>query len=231
MSNLDNSLSQGLGSILNGISGFFHIFDLPFFVSGIVISSSVAIFTVNTENYSALTIPFPEWVSGIIFLVITYVFGLIAFALGRKINDICFRKDTLKAGFQRLLESHHLTELETVKKYSETDSHWHLYARFWQELVHYKENKIALKHITRYWALAALFDSLATSFLIVALLFVASSCPLILEPLIKYYVSIPLAILSFLISVLCLWQGAKFFEYQIVDLIATIATAKSHLIE
>lgn len=226
MSNYENSLSQGVGSILNGISGFFHIFDLPFFVSGILISSTVSIYTLNTSKFDPPDTPFPDWLIWILFFVLTYVIGLVAFAIGRWVNDKWFRKNVLDKDFRDLINNHNLNKKDFVKTYDKNDN-WELYARLWQELVHSKDNSLAIKHLSRYWALSALFDGVAISFFTISVLTFVSNYSWFFEPIFSSKLNWTLTISFFLLFILSLGQGAKYYKYQIADLIATIATIKN----
>lgn len=226
-----SNISQGLGSIFERISNFFHIFDLPFFVSGSVILGSMFFGGMQAFEIGIDSSPLPNWLTIFFTLITTYVLGLMSFTIGRKLNE-SLRSKILKEKFEKAIEHHHLNEIPTVKKYSldnEDGENWYLYTRMWQDLVAHRSGSKIFKHLSRYWALTALYDSLAFAFVIwglVLLILIISKT--FITPL-SVTISLLGAISFFILSHFAFKQAIIYYEYQIEDLVASSAASKEQI--
>src|ERR1044072_5292369 len=219
---LIDETAQGLKSVLGRLGEFFHILDLSFFVAGAVSVGALSFLFVKLGLVG--TFPFAPWVAGLSLIIACYVCGLICFSVGRPINRLLFRHRVLKSLMRQSIEVHQLT-FSWIPIYLQTGDRelWRLYIRLWQELAAKHARGVAYSHLSRYWAMAATYDSLAVSLLLWAgvLSFVgAFGSP---PP------SAGQTIVAVAILIASAWaalsQGAKYYEFQVEDLVAALAVA------
>jgi hypothetical protein len=98
--------------------------------------------------------------------------------------------------------------------------HWRLYALMWQQLVLERPTSVALRHLSRYWAMAATYDGLGASFLLWAALVASMRIPGTLPEILNLRMTLTGVGASLLASLLCFRQGMKYYEYQVEDLVA-----------
>ena len=127
---------------------------------------------------------------------------------------------------RQALDVHGLSD-PTIERYLSAGESvlWRLYIRLWQELAHKHSHSIAFTHLSRYWAMAATFDGVGVSLLLWAASLLAASC--IAPPLIGIIPAGACAILLFLGAIVCFRQGGKYYEFQVEDLVAALAVART----
>jgi hypothetical protein len=225
---LADEAAEGVRTLFSRLGEFFHIFDLSFLVSG-VLTLSALIFLFMRLGFR-LELPFAGWVSGLALIIVAYVCGLVSFALGRSLNGKLFRRTAL-ANLKAAVVGQGLTG-EAVRKFLDSEEPtgfplWRLYIRLWQQLAYKHPHSVAFHHLSRYWAMAATYDGVAVSLMV---------WTIVVTPVDLFgsvYLSLPLTLVVMLAllfaSLLCLRQGAKYYEFQVEDLVAALAVAQSRI--
>jgi hypothetical protein len=226
---LTEEAAQGFRNISERIGEFFHLFDLSFFVSGFVLLGALTFLQIRLDIW--ITFPFQQWLKVVAVIIAIYVSGLVAFAAGRLINGRFWRRSLLE---RRLSESIRLHDLESgaIKAYLGDGSRphlWRLYIRMWAEVAHRQPESIAYRHLTRYWVMAATYDGVGFALLIWAAILFSSQFPFFTLPLSPWLANISSG-LFIGASLLAFNRGAAYYEYQIEDVIAELASMKSPLL-
>jgi hypothetical protein len=219
---LVDETAQGLRSVLGRLGEFFHIFDLSFFVAGAVSVGALCFLFVKLDLLG--NFPFAPWVAGLSLIIACYVCGLICFSVGRPINRLLFRRRVLKSLMRPSIQVHQLGfSWMPVYLQAADDELWRLYIRLWQELAAKHARGVAYSHLSRYWAMAATYDSLAVSLLIWAgVLGYVGACES--PPPSGWQAIVAVAILLGS-AWRALSQGGKYYEFQVEDLVAALAVA------
>lgn len=222
-------VTEGLRSIFARLGEFFHLFDLSFFVSGTVTFGAFSVLYVKVD--APRTFPFTNWVGAVALIVSCYVCGLISFAAGRLLNGRTFRKKKLAEVLETALTEHEVGS-PIIEKYLTAYPEkrlWRLYIRLWQDIAQTRSQSVAFSHLSRYWVMAATYDGLAASFILWAITsLLVSSSAVAKQPISSIAAAIICA--AFLgASLLCLQQAANYYEYQIEDLVASLAATRANL--
>ncbi len=226
---ITHEATEGLRSIFERIGEFFHLFDLSFFVSGFVLFGALVFL------YLKLQLPrvflFPNWVAVVTLIIGVYVCGLLAFAGGRLLNGRLFRRPVLH---RTLIEAIQLHDLDSgaVKAYLGDGSIrrvWRLYIRMWAEVAHRQPTSIAYHNLSRYWVMAATYDGLGFALFVWAIVVCTSQFGVVPAPLSGWLANTGAALLVGA-GILALQRGAAYYEYQVEELVAELATIKSPLL-
>lgn len=218
--------AEGVRSVFSRLGEFFHIFDLSFLVSGATTLGAL-LFLSGRLNLS-IALPDSSWIVGFALIIASYVCGLVSFAVGRSLNGRLFRQSAL-SHFKQAIEGQGLKGniVTSFLQGEKQDGYplWRLYIRLWQQLAEKHPNSVAFHHLSRYWAMAATYDGVAFSLLAwaVALTPIALLGTNPLSPTL----ALASMILLILAAIACLRQGAKYYEFQVEDLVAALAVAKS----
>jgi hypothetical protein len=161
---LIDDAADGLKSLLGRLGEFFHIFDLSFFVAGAVSFGAISFLFIKLGLVGAFS--FAPWVAGLAIVIACYVCGLVCFSLGRPLNRVLFRRRVLDNLLHRSIKVHQLT-FPRMSSYLESGNEelWRLYIRLWQQLAAKHARSVSFSHLSRYWAMAAIYDSLAVALL------------------------------------------------------------------
>jgi len=219
------SIYSGIGSIFERIGDFFHIFDLSFFVAGVLTFGAFVFLYV--ELGLRREFPLQEWAGTVGVIVGCYICGIISFASGRVLNG--FRATKLKQ--LMLAVRAHSIVLAPKCNYDSTDrkAHIRLYVRMWAEIT-YDAHPLVLKHLMRYWAIAATYDGVGFSFIVWALILFT----LRLKDIAPVPLSDPIAysgiILCLIAATIAFYQGAKYYGHQIEDVVAYFAVRSGKLV-
>lgn len=225
---IGSEVASGLRSIFERIGEFFHIFDLSFFVGGAMTFGAVA-FTYLKMEYPR-QFPFAPWVGVLAIIVACYVFGLIAFAVGREVSGRTFRRDALDRVLPLAVTAHSISgEIITSYTAGEKPRLWWLYIRMWSEIAHEKSAPIVLHHLMRYWAMSATYDCVAFSFIVWAAALIAVQFRLIAPDPIGHGIGTVAAALCICAALFAFRRGANYFEYQIEDVVAHFAVMRCSL--
>jgi hypothetical protein len=221
-------LAKGVSSVFDRLSEFFHIFDLSYIVSGVAMFGALSF--LYLRNYAPQPIPFAPWVGVAALIVACYICGLLSFALGRLINTEVFRKRVMKRTVRSVIAGHGLTA-PVMAKYAETkEGDRSLYTRLWAEVSNNHSEKAVFRHLLRYWVMAATYDGVGAALLIWAAVLLACGCPWIITRPLAWPVALTGFFAFFAASALAFHRGAGYLEYQLEDLIATLAAAKEPLL-
>jgi hypothetical protein len=224
---LTEDATEGLRSLFSRLGEFFHIFDLSFLVSGAATLGALAFL----GSRLGLSIDLPSgWILGFALIITAYVCGLVSFALGRLLNGMLFRKSAL-THFESALAGQNL-QGSMIAKYLESGKSggyplWRLYIRLWQQLAAKHPTSVAFHHLSRYWAMAATYDGVAIS--LTAWAVALTPMPLFGRSFLTP--SLTLVAMAVLLgaAIACLRQGAKYYEFQVEDLVAALAVANSRV--
>jgi len=232
-------IGKALKVIFDKLSDFFDIFDLSFFVSGVFSTGIVygwITFRGFDQSSSLSSLPV------IVVILICYIAGLTSFAVGRwlrtgvigfiKKKYIRFRyKDfAFDRFFIKILKAHGLDQDSTIKDYLERSLYrgtWRLYVRLWAEVRATSDLTQSLSFLKRYWVMAATYDGLTFSFLLGILLIIEIQIDAgrTLSEGIPYFFGI--ISFFFIILIICLREANRFLEYQVEELVATVAAYRA----
>ena len=220
-------IAEGLHSIFERLGEFFHLFDLSFFVSGATTFGALTVLYLRLDLPRAF--PFASWVGALALVLACYVCGLMSFSAGRALNGRLFRRRLLETKLPASLAAHGLTVDGAY--YENAAGALSLYERLWQDLTHYRPRSLALSHLSRYWVMAATYDGLGVSFLV--WMFVALSSLVWPHAIVTIprYGSVGAAVVFLSLAVLAFAQSAKFYHYQVEDIVAALAASRSKLRE
>lgn len=220
-------VGEGLRAVFDRIGEFFHLFDLSFLVSGASTFSALAVLYVRLG--APRVFPFAEWVGVFALIIACYICGLMSFAVGRLLNGRWFRRNALSKSLSAAMVGHQIDSV-ILQGYRRPQSDpWHLYTRLWQDAAHRAAGSLTLRHLMRYWAMAATFDGLAFSFFVWGVVAILASTGMAEAPL-RLSAGVALFVVFVLLGVVALWQGAKYYEYQIEDIVASLAATKGALV-
>jgi len=219
---------SGVRSLFDRIGEFFHIFDLSFFVSGVMTFGALVFVYLRLEY--PRDFPFAPWVSVLAIIIACYVCGLIAFAVGRGISGPTFRRNKLEITLPRALDAHDLKD-DVINRYRGEKEKWlwWLYIRMWSDLAHEKSAPLVLHHLMRYWAMAATYDSVAFSFVVWAFALIAMQFDFITAKPIGHGIGTIGALLCLAAAFFAFRRGANYYEYQIEDVVAHFVVARCRL--
>ncbi len=174
------------------IASFFDIFDLSFFVSGVLCLGAIAFWYELSDK--AFSFDFDGWLRIFQLVIICYVLGLISFSSGRwlrtgfigreircayrKISGVPNNSQSSSRGyFRTLLISHNLTGQDFIKDYPKCHEDDRvadcLYQRMWAEIRQSRDLAPSLVLLNRWWVMAATYDGIAMSLIFYILIFTA----------------------------------------------------------
>lgn len=214
--------ADGLKSLFGRLGEFFHIFDLSFFVAGTLSFGAAAFVYVHLSFHTPF--PFPAWVAGLGVILACYICGLLSFAVGRLINGQFRRRVVLERLLRPAVEMHALHGKATDGFLAHSTNQWQAwryYIRLWQEMTWRHSRTVAFAHLSRYWAMAATFDGLGAAFILWAIAVVAVK--VLGLSMMGSVAVISVGVLCVATAALCFYQGGKYYEAQVEDLIAVLA--------
>lgn len=222
--------AEGVRSLFSRLGEFFHIFDLSFLVSGVTTLGAL-LFLHYRLGFSA-HFPVSGWITGFGLIMAAYVCGLVSFSAGRALNTKIYRKRRISYLTYALIDQklqgrfvEHVTEFFQRNNKNDQWRLWRLYARLWQQLAEKHPNSAAFRHVHRYWAMAATYDGVAVSLLVWAI--AVAPIPLFGNSFLPLKLALLASAVLIASALLCLWQGAKYYEFQIEDLVAALAVMGS----
>ncbi len=235
-------IGKALKTIFDKLSDFFDIFDLSFFVSGVATTICVLLWM----NLRGLNVEYP--LSGsipiIAAILICYISGLISFATGRwirmglggwvksRLGKRMNRYDAFDENFIRIINAHGLESNLLFKKYLERTEFrgtWRLYVRLWAEIRQDPQFTNSLSFLKRYWVMAATYDGLSITLLIALTLTVESWIGVVATSSIDNHIFGGIALgIQLLMFLACIREADRFVDYQVEEVVATIATNESN---
>jgi hypothetical protein len=221
-------LAKGVSSIFDRLSEFFHIFDLSYIVSGVAAFGALVFLYLRTHKPSAF--PFADWVGVVAIIVACYICGLLSFAAGRLVNGKLFRKRVMRRTVRAVIADHALDAPVAEKYPTNEDGDRSLYTRLWAEVSNNHSDKAVFRHLLRYWVMAATYDGVGAALVLWAIVILASgTVVLVAHPISTFHAIVGSAML-FGAATLAFHRGAAYLEYQLEDLVATLAAAKEPLL-
>ena len=224
-------LGEALKSIFDKVSDFFDIFDLSFIVSGATSFSAIAFWWYLADRPSPVDLR-----SGLgIFATVMscYVSGLACFAVGRWIRTTSYARKTAKftTAMTTILTAHGLDTEEPFAGYlARAESHgaWRLYVRLWAELRRKLHPSPSLSLLNRYWVLAATYDGLVIAEALWIIVILGWTLGLSGANRLNPIIGIPTCLGLGLALVASLREAGRYVQYQVEELVATIAALREH---
>ena len=235
-------VGKALKSIFDKLSDFFDIFDLSFFVSGVALTGSILFWLNEREMYTFQEIQFKGII--IVYILICYIAGMIAFATGRWIRIVVWenlkslfkkknRFELFDEYFKEVIKAHELNNNPTIKEYLNKQElrSWRLYIRLWAVIRENKKYANSLSIIKRYWVMAATYDGLSF-FSLIATLITADLGFGILGDKTITNCCVVFPIIAFTLSafLICIREADRYLKNQVEEVIATIAAGEKECI-
>jgi hypothetical protein len=217
--------------VFSKVSGFFDIFDLSFFVSGL--ASATAITTYLHITSVPITMIVETKVGIFLAAIVSYSLGLISFASGRfiqqwfaKIYHSNHQEISQDHYFVEALKAHGLMDDRFVKEYFDRgpEGRSALYTLLWAQLRHSQRVSASLTLLNSYWVKAATYDGLAVSSILWFFLIVCNLFDWLVPNFLGLIPSIVSATILLIFIFACLREGQRYREYQAQELVATIAS-------
>ena len=234
-------VGKAFKSIFDKLSDFFDILDLSFFVSGVALTLSILFWLNQRDLCTFQEIQFNGIL--IVYILICYINGMIAFALGRwirmgmweNIKSKLFKKNdrfkSFEIYFEEMIKAHGLENNPTIEKYLERKGAWRLYIRLWAVIRENKKYANSLSVIKRYWVMAATFDGLSIFSLIAILITSDFGFGIIGKKIITHCWAVyPILIIFLFTFFACIREAGRCVEHQIEEVVATIAAGESKIL-
>jgi hypothetical protein len=221
-------LGEALKVIFEKIAGFFDIFDLSFFVSGALTLGAV-LFSLYSAGF-AIPPVVEGWKEVLGIVLGSYIGGLLSFAAGRWL-----RMSVVKRGESRSFHRHFLGALEAHDLASKSPfatyldrprllGSWRLYVRLWAEARKTDRMSSSLIFLNRYWGMAATYDGIGFALILwIVVLGVKSWVQPSMPPLLTVVLLLTLVVLAYA----CFREAARFVNFQMEELVATIAAQRA----
>jgi hypothetical protein len=224
-------IAQGLRSIFDRIGEFFHLFDLSFLVSGASTFAAAAFFYIRA-GYSR-EFPFAQWVGVGAVIIGSYICGLLAFAAGRWLNGKVFRRTLLERRLKEAINIHGLKS-PIISLYLGQQpvraGVWRLYIRMWSEIAQSQSGSVTFQNLSRYWVMAATYDGVGFSLLLWGGVLLLTGCELFVQHTLSARLSIFGALVAWLFALVAFKRAADYYEYQIEDVVASLAAARQKVV-
>lgn len=233
-------VTDAVKPLIERLVDIFGVFDLSFFVAGAVCFGALAFCVYASSGPKPIELDLSKLVglqSGAV-IVACYVLGLVCFAAGRRIRWLFYPAAKLYRSLPSKLRDFGLHERyaaflpEEPKADASPEAWWayvgtmkHLYTRLWAEARQSKELIPSFNLLMRYWVMAAMCDGLAAAFLVWSAAWAywvfAAAHPAIPPPSLVIKIAVlPASVAAF---VACLGEGNRYGEYQMSELIASLA--------
>jgi hypothetical protein len=233
-------IGKALKTIFDKLSDFFDIFDLSFFVSGVATTLSIVFWLNIREIFIISSINFDGFF--IVEILICYISGLVSFAAGRfirmgfggwlssKFGKKIKRNDSFDSKLLCIIKAHGLEENPIFQSYllrTEFRGTWRLYVRLWAVLRGNPKYSQSISLLRRYWVMAATYDGLSISIMIIIFMFLdlligITGAPFSINP----YLSIIFILSLIFFFFACLREANRYVLYQIEEVIGTIAAGE-----
>lgn len=223
-------MSTEISHLIERVARFFDIFDLSFIVSGtaatgalVVLANASSIATIQPGSFS--------FIESVLAIFVAYILGLLCFAFGRWLR-LGLTKQSARENFDKrfkdVLGGHGLLQVREIDEYiqrEESRGVWKLYVRLWAEVRHSCENAPSVSLINRYWVMAATYDGLAVAiaFWLAPAIILGNRVFPDENLLVVFCAFIAIAVAS----LACSREAGRYFNYQIEELVATIAANRA----
>lgn len=225
-------LAEAFKSFFEKISDFFDIFDLSFFISGLIASSAVA-FGMYIYGFNILKINFSPL--GYVYIaVIVYVFGLLCFSIGKILRSLLkfLDKHNIEYYVQEYLKAHNLSEDPLYKKYLTNDAgKMQLYVFFWARIRHNPVYAPTYSLLKYYWVRTAVYDGLMVAVILWSIVLFGWIYHFPIDIFAAKMACVVSSIFLLFASIACAMESFRHRKCQVEELIAAIAEvhdAKEH---
>lgn len=236
MANATEDVATGVKGLFDRVGEFFHIFDLSFLVAG-ASTLSALLFAIGVTPWALAGLKLSLG-GGVALLLLVYIAGLLSFAIGRQISVQVFRTGILRQSLKTALQWNGLESVPSIevflkdpKKADDAEGslgEQTLYGRLWQELATRQPKSLPFYHVSRYWAMAATYDGVAASFLAWCVAGIVAGIPHV-APL-RVTIELLIAPVAAGAAVICFRQAARYYRYQIGDVVAALAATRASLV-
>lgn len=226
---------EALRLLVERLSVLFDVFDLSYIISGIsTFTFFIALGQLIGIDMKAFFKMDYWWVYGIFGV---YVSGIISFSSGRwlrqSLSNILRRKDRITdfdVKFREILGAHNLTKDTIFDEYllAGSKGSWRLYIRMWAELRHKEVALPSLQLVKKYWVMAATYDGLCISILLWCVYFIISSSEALGNDTWPLNLGLLISFILILFSAACMREASRYVDYQIEDVVATIAAIRAN---
>lgn len=225
------SIAELIKVLVAKISTLFDVFDVSFFVSG---GTCMLAFAYLRSIYGE-ALPFPDGALGVAAAIAgSYIMGLLCFAAGRWLRRAIFGRPwqvNFEARLEQAMRAHGLDEEPSLARYFERKTKGRdLYPRLWAEVRQADHLRESFDLLRSYWVRAAVYDGL----LCVLVIWGFAIGLALFEPNgLKNAREVGGAILGCLAIGLatCSREAARSEEYQIDEIVATLAYARDRRAE
>jgi hypothetical protein len=210
-------LAGALNAVLSKFGDFVDIFDLSFFVSGAVCLAALAFG--NAHGHFVSPAAFGEGYNAIMFLVGSYVLGLICFGFGRMLRPK--RSSLFAADFKSIVERHGLGDRYASYLSDRPGDAMLLYNRMWAIIRHNSALSSSFTLLRRYWSMAATYDGLLTALIVWWAVCLYWVIDLDARPPLALRI-VPLVVLP-IACYICRREANRLTRFQMEELVASIA--------
>ncbi len=217
-------------NLIARIGEIFGVFDLSFFVAGVVCLGAIIFGAYVFGARWASHVKLGAWGAAHVVAAVlaSYVLGMVCFSLGRTVGRR-FRRDRrlhaqLRSHLIRFgLEPRYGSLLPSAKDPHAEDRYSLLYTRLWAEVRQTQELAPSFNLVTRYWVMAAMCDGLAAAFAIWTVIwaFWATSSGTVPHPSTQILVLGGVGLAG--AALLCFVEALRYSEYQMYEVVATLA--------
>jgi hypothetical protein len=223
--------AEGLRAVLQRIADFFDIFDLSFIISGAVTLAALAFWGWRVRVPLP---PLPEgWIAGIAVIVACYVLGVLCFAIGRWFRA-GWRAERTGGGvndkFLEVLQAHGLSKIPSISDYLDrrnAQGEARLYVRLWAEIRQCPDLATSFYLLRRYWVMAATYDGMVVALTVWMVTIVACVFGLGGGPPMDMFVGFIIVVALIVSAVACAREAGRYVDYQIEELVASIAAKRA----
>lgn len=209
-------MNLGIQKIIDRISDIFTIFDFSYLVSGI---TTLLMICYGLWHCDMLQWPDNFLIKGTFFVIMSYLCGLISFAIGKFLRPyyvILEGRGNINVRF--------MEKFRTVVAYGKDSDHplkecttegecKLYYTEMWSFLRQCEGAASTLSFINRYWVMQAVYEGLAASFLIgaaIGVLLLCEACS---------FVFISIIIIGIICSLFCCHEATRYAESQISEIV------------
>jgi hypothetical protein len=223
--------ATGLGAVLQRIADFFDIFDLSFIISGAVTGTALCYLAWRAQTPLP---PLPQgWSAAVALVVASYVLGMLCFAIGRWFRAP-WRSKIVEGGkhdrLLTILEAHGLSNTKPISTYlnrAGVRGEMRLYVRLWAEVRQCPDLAPSFYLLRRYWVMAATYDGMFVALLVWVIVILAGMLGVGATPSPNATLGAFIVVVLLLSAVACSREAGRYVEYQMEELVASIAAKRA----
>lgn len=231
-------VGEALKLIFGKIGDFFDIFDLSFFVSGVVLVSAIYVWAMLAGfDLSKLLIGKTSIIIIIIGILACYVSGLVCFASGRWLRMWLIPKfsrvtnqELFDQQFLAILKGHGLDNEFPFSDYIKRKEYrglWRLYVLLWADIRHTSSVEPSLQLLKRYWVMAATYDGVSVAIIVWGALSFSVAFGFGNVAQVPQVLLVALGVILLLLAASCLREAGRYVAYQVEEVVASIVSARN----